>query len=245
LRAAIAAAGNADTVAFDSSLNGQTIALTSGAIEISKSLTINGPGASHLTIDGGHGSQIFAVTGGNLSISGLAFANGAAAEVGGAIQQTGTGSLTVTACAFSGNTAGGAGGGADYSNRGHGGAIYVSPSSGPTSVSASTFSANAAGGPGGTGFQSGLGSGGAIWDAGEALTHFDPPRIIYSADGELTVEDVVSRDRERGPRIGNALTGADREARGRGEAGHGLGLAFQIGQQARRADSARPLRLTQ
>ena len=170
LRAVIAAAGGGDTVAFDSSLNGQTIALTSGAITIDKSLTIDGPGAAQLAIDAGHGSQIFTVSGGNLSISGLTLADGAAPEIGGAIEQAGTGSLTVSDCTFTGNTAGGAGGSADESNQGHGGAIYISPSSGPTSVSESTFSANAAGGPGGTGFGSGLGSGGAIWDAGESLT---------------------------------------------------------------------------
>jgi len=170
LRAVIASAGGGDTIVFDPGLSGQTISLTSGAIPIDKSLTIDGPGASQLTVDAGHASRIFTVTAGNLSISGLALADGAAPDNGGAIEQLGAGSLTVAECTFTGNTAGGPGGSADESNLGHGGAIYVSPSSGPTSVSGSTFSTNAAGGPGGTGFQSGLGSGGAIWDAGQSLT---------------------------------------------------------------------------
>ncbi|HEV7770735.1 MAG TPA: choice-of-anchor Q domain-containing protein [Solirubrobacterales bacterium] len=170
LRAVISAAGGGNTVAFDPSLNGQTIALTSGAIGIDKRLMIDGPGASQLMIDAGHSSQIFTVTAGDVSISGLGLANGAAPDNGGAIKQVGAGSLTVSGCTFTDNTAGGAGGSSDESNLGHGGAIYVSESSGPTSVSGSTFSANAAGGLGGIGFQSGLGSGGAIWDRGEALT---------------------------------------------------------------------------
>jgi len=170
LRAAIAAASGGDTVAFDPSLNDQTIVLTSGAIEIGKSLTIEGLGPAQLAIDANHASRIFTVISGDLSISGLTLADGAAPKEGGAIYTESAGSLTVSDCTFTGNTAGGAGGGADESNQGFGGAIYVSPSSGPTSISESTFSANAAGGQGGGGFRSGLGSGGAIWDAGESLT---------------------------------------------------------------------------
>lgn len=167
LRAVIAAAGEGDIVDFNASLDGQTIHLTSGAIGIDKSLTIEGPGAPQLTIDAGHNSQIFALSSGNLSISALTLSNGAASENGGAIYTESTGSLAVSGCTFVGNTAGGPGGSADESNQGHGGAIYVSRSSGPTSVSDSTFTANAAGGPGGIGAESGLGSGGAIWDGGE------------------------------------------------------------------------------
>jgi hypothetical protein len=183
LRAVIAAAGNGDTVDFDASLEGQTITLTSGAINVDENLTIDGPGASQLMLDAGHASQILTVTAGNLSISGLTLANGAAPENGGAIAQTGSGSLNVSGCAFTGNTAGGAGDDEDFSNQGHGGAIYVSEFSGPTSVSDSVFSGNTAGGPGGTGFQSGLGSGGAIWDRGEALTVSDSTFTANSAGG--------------------------------------------------------------
>ena len=170
LRAVIAAAGAGDTVTFDTSLKGQTIALTSGAIAIDKGLTIEGPGAAEVVIDANHGSRIFTVSSGDLSISGLTLADGAAPREGGAIYTESAGSLTVSGCTFAGNTAGGAGGSVDDSNQGHGGAIYVSPASGPTSISESSFSANVAGGLGGTGWGSGLGSGGAIWDAGESLT---------------------------------------------------------------------------
>jgi hypothetical protein len=183
LRAVIAAAGNGDTVDFDADLAGQTIVLTSGPINVDKSLTIDGLGASQLAIDGGHASQILTVTAGDLSISGLTLVNGSAPENGGAIAQTGAGSLDVSGCVFTGNTAGAAGEAADLSNQGHGGAIYVSESSGPTSISESVFNGNTAGGLGGAGFQSGLGSGGAIWDRGEALTVSDSTFTANNAGG--------------------------------------------------------------
>jgi hypothetical protein len=172
LRATIAAAGDGDTIDFDAGLDGQTIALTSGAIAIDKGLTIDGPGAAQLTIDANHSSQIFVVSGaaGDLAISGLTFANGAAPAVGedsglgGAIEQGGAGTLKVAECTFTGNTAGGPGNAEEESNQGHGGAISVSSASGSTTIADSTFIANSAGGAGGSGFQSGLGSGGAIWD---------------------------------------------------------------------------------
>jgi len=43
---------NEDTIEFDSSVTG-TITLTSGSIEIARSVTIIGPGASNLAISGG------------------------------------------------------------------------------------------------------------------------------------------------------------------------------------------------
>ncbi len=191
LRTAIGAASDGDTIDFDASLDGQAIVLTSGAIEIDKSLTIDGPDAAQLTIDADHNSQIFTVSAGNLSISGLTLADGAApaigeaAGLGGAIEQAGGGTLTVADCTFTGNTAGGAGDAEEESNQGHGGAISVSSSSGSTTVSDSTFTANAAGGPGGAGFQSGLGSGGAIWDANPgSLTVTDSTFTDNTAGGD-------------------------------------------------------------
>jgi hypothetical protein len=162
LREVIATAGDGDAIVFDSSLDGETIELTSGAIGIDKSLTIEGPGASELTINAGHNSQIFTVAGGDLSISGLTLADGAAPEEGGAIYDEGTGSLSVSDCAFTGNTAGGAGGAVAGSGIGHGGAIYVSFSAASLSVSDCTFTGNTAGGDGGSGERGGRGRGGAI-----------------------------------------------------------------------------------
>ena len=58
LRGAIAAAADGDTIAFDASLAGATIALdkTLGPLEYAGSLTIEGPASAPVTIDGGAGA---------------------------------------------------------------------------------------------------------------------------------------------------------------------------------------------
>src|SRR6516225_1711232 len=61
LRAEIAAAQNNDKIVFAPSLNGKTIALTSGELAITKGLTIQGPGASQLTISGNNRFRVFEV----------------------------------------------------------------------------------------------------------------------------------------------------------------------------------------
>jgi len=50
LRQALADANDGDTINFDGSLKGQTIALTSGELVIDKSITITGPGSDQLAV---------------------------------------------------------------------------------------------------------------------------------------------------------------------------------------------------
>src|SRR5262249_26476919 len=80
LRDAIAHAKDGDTIVFDPSLNGQTIALTSGELAISKSLDIEGPGAGLLAISGNHASRIFDISQNQkpvaVTIAGLTIQNG-------------------------------------------------------------------------------------------------------------------------------------------------------------------------
>src|SRR5207248_7807597 len=59
LRATITNAKSGDTIVFASSLNGQTITLTSDQLTINKNLDIEGPGASLLSISGGDTNRIF------------------------------------------------------------------------------------------------------------------------------------------------------------------------------------------
>src|SRR6266508_4580725 len=59
LRAQIAAAAPGDVVVFDPSLNGQTITLSQGEIDIAKDLTLQGPGANQLTVSGNNASRVF------------------------------------------------------------------------------------------------------------------------------------------------------------------------------------------
>jgi hypothetical protein len=108
VRAEIAAAKSGDKIVFAPSLNGQTITLTSGELAISKNLTIQGPGASHLTISGDHLSQVFHVTGAQpVVLSGLTISNGVG-NLGGGIFNAGR--LTVSQSTLSGNRASDGGG---------------------------------------------------------------------------------------------------------------------------------------
>jgi uncharacterized protein (TIGR03118 family) len=80
LRGEIAVAQSGDTINFDPSLAGQTIALTSGELAISKSLDIEGLGADQLTISGNNASRVFNISGSatNVEIANLTIADGLA-----------------------------------------------------------------------------------------------------------------------------------------------------------------------
>lgn len=81
LREAIAQALPGDEINFDPSLAGQTIVLTQGQLTIDKELTVTGPGAFALTIDGNIIHRVLQITndvtnGKVVSISGVTIANG-------------------------------------------------------------------------------------------------------------------------------------------------------------------------
>jgi hypothetical protein len=79
LRDAIATASTNDTIAFDPSLNGQTITLTSGELAISQNLDLEGPGASQLTISGNDASRVFDISRRTVvTIAGLTITHGRA-----------------------------------------------------------------------------------------------------------------------------------------------------------------------
>jgi predicted outer membrane repeat protein len=156
LRAAVYAANQSNggaTIQFASSVTG-TITLTQGSLPVSSSMTIVGPGANALAIDGSDntGDGIIEDAAASLTISGLTLQNGTSSlgalstEGGGAIEQT-AGVMDVSNMAFTNNT-GGAGN--------NGGAIYAGGAA--TTVANSSFTGStAANGPLGGG-----GSGGAI-----------------------------------------------------------------------------------
>ena len=157
LRAALAAANSGDTIVFSSGLTG-TITLAS-ALTINQNVTIQGPGASNLTISGANQVGVFVVSSAvtNGIISGLTIANGnTEGGPGGGISNNGV--LTVTNSSFNDNSAGGNAGGAisnsgtfvvsgssftgnssSSGDTGVGGAIN---NSGVLTVEDSTFSAN-------------------------------------------------------------------------------------------------------
>ncbi len=128
LRDAISLAASGDTITF--SVSG-TITLT-GTLIISTNVTINGPGASSLAIDGNNAVTVFTVNSGiTASISGLTIQHGNSGFHGAGINNSGT--LTITNSALSGNVS------ADIVSSGTGGAIY---NTGTLMVSNSTLSGN-------------------------------------------------------------------------------------------------------
>jgi CSLREA domain-containing protein len=136
LREAIAYASSDpgdDTITFDSSLSGGTITLAAGQLELTDTtgaITITGPGADELTIDGNHASGVFMIHSNvTAHISGLTITNGE----GGGISNVGT--LTVTGCAITGNA-----------NSAYGGGIY---NNGILTVTDSTLSGNSTANGGG------------------------------------------------------------------------------------------------
>jgi hypothetical protein len=154
LRDALAVTPAFGRVDFQPGLAG-TIALTSGSLTIDKSLTLAGPGPKVLTVSGSgvYGFGIFyvpkAVT---VTLAGLTLTGGYAYNLGGAIDNAGT--LTVTDCLIRGNAAGGG------LSAGSGGGIY---NSGTLTVDGSTVADNKAGSQQGVG-----GDGGGIDNEGTA-----------------------------------------------------------------------------
>jgi hypothetical protein len=113
LRQAITDSGAGDTIAFRSGLSG-TITLASGLPAVTHSLTIQGPGAETITVDGDASYRLFDIhpaTGGDpVAISGLTLANGSPEassthhdEAGAILNETAD--LTVSDSVISGNTA--------------------------------------------------------------------------------------------------------------------------------------------
>src|SRR5690606_4728952 len=128
-----AAAGH-DTITF--SVTG-TITLASSLPDITGDLTITGPGAASLAIDGAGSYRPFTIANStNVTIEAITIQNGSA-DNGGGISNRGT--LTVTNSTLSGNSATSAGG--------IGGSIFNS--SGTITVTGSTLSGNSAANSGG------------------------------------------------------------------------------------------------
>jgi hypothetical protein len=152
-----------DTIVFAPSLAGQTITLTSGELDITTGLTIQGPGTGQLTISGGNNSRVFEVNASApVVLSGLTISNGIGVVrqtlpdqndgYGGGILNLST--LTLSGCVVSGNSVGGATG-----RPLSGGGIY---NAGNLTLTGCTISNNSALGT----FYTPGGVGGGIYNAG-------------------------------------------------------------------------------
>jgi hypothetical protein len=154
LRAAVAAAdaNPGSTIDFAAGLHG-VITLTSGPLDITSSMTINGPDANRLSVSGNHASRLFDVSSGtNVSLSGLTIANGLS-DQGGGIDNLG--SLTLNYDTLLGNKAVG-----DSSTTGNGGGVF-NEAGASLSVTGCTFTNNQTVGNVGVGMGGGIGNEGS------------------------------------------------------------------------------------
>lgn len=120
LREAIAAAGDGDLIRFASPLfdSSQTITLGGSALAISKSVTIEGPGAERLSISGNDASSVFSIPSGPaVTLQGMTIRDGNA-DVGGGILSAAQ--LTLQGVAVTGNKATGSGRGGGVYQTGNG-----------------------------------------------------------------------------------------------------------------------------
>jgi|GEM_PF-717161 len=118
LRQAMLDANSGDTITFDPSLAGGTLTLTSGELDITKNLTIDGftnaNGTPDLTISGNNASRVFEESGFGTSatLDGLVITNGSAnAGSGGGIATNGPNNLILKNCQVTNNQASSSGGG--------------------------------------------------------------------------------------------------------------------------------------
>ena len=102
LRQALFDANDGDIIGF--AVTG-TIGLTTGELLVDNAITISGPGAENLAVNGNAKDRVFHVTGGNVTISGLTITNGNASGngLGGGGIYNDHSTLTVNNCAISGN----------------------------------------------------------------------------------------------------------------------------------------------
>jgi hypothetical protein len=95
LRSQLGQAHDGDTINFDPSLKG-TITLTSGELQVGRSVSIEGPGSAKLSISGNHATRVLEVlTGADVSIQGLTVTNGVANAPGSGVNLVGGGGIFV------------------------------------------------------------------------------------------------------------------------------------------------------
>ena len=165
LRQAILDAAPGSTIDFDPTVfaTPQTITLTSGQLVIDKNLAIQGPGASILSVSGNNASRVFSISSGvTATLGGMTITDGSDAGgynggYGGGISNVGT--LTVTECIISENSAGSFA----YFGDGLGGGIF---NDGTLAVSNSTILGNSTAGDNG---YDGHSLGGGIYNSGSLI----------------------------------------------------------------------------
>jgi hypothetical protein len=106
------AGSGADAIEFNVPLPSTIKLTTNTELTISSDVTILGPGATSLTVDGHMTTRVFDITAGTTNVSGLTIKHGITAPSanGGGIFNGNGATLNLTDCALSGNSAGSGGG---------------------------------------------------------------------------------------------------------------------------------------
>jgi hypothetical protein len=211
--------GQFDVIQFNLPAGPQTITLTGGALDITQTVSIVGPGAGRLTINGHNSSRVFVI--GNIysqdlnllvSMSGVTISGGSAVSgsnnYGGGLLNFGT--LMVSICTFAGNAAGNSGGGGVYNDgaltlnfdtftkntvtSAGAGAAILNAASATLAVYGCTFTCNTGSGSGNNATQGGaLGNNGTATIFYSTFTHnrvtSDGGAIYNSSEGSLTVTE--------------------------------------------------------
>ncbi len=206
LRQAIADANENDTIDF--SVSG-TITLTTGHLEVRKNLTISGPGAANLAVNGNGSSRVFFINSifvsKIVSISGLTITNGSASGFypglyGGGIYNYHA-TLTLSNCTVSGNSATNDGGG--IYNAGQGGSAALT-------VNNCTLSANSTAAWGGGIFNDALAGSATVTIANSTLSSNSAAAGggIWNHNGlaTLTIADTILKRGASGENIVNEGT---------------------------------------
>lgn len=135
VRQALLDANDGDTINF--AVTG-TIGLTSGELLVAKNITISGPGARNLAIDGNAKNCVFHIASGEtVTISALSIVNGHTTGSGGGIHSDHA-TLTLNNCTISGNSGGGIYNDAEY--------VEGEPLSALLTINSSSVSNNSGGG---------------------------------------------------------------------------------------------------
>ncbi len=179
-----------------------TITLGSTLPTLTGSLTINGPGASSLTVSGNHAVGVLVLGGAAFAFQNMTIADGSAVFGGGIRVNSATG-VSVNNVVFSGNVSTGGAGGAIYNggmtvtvtnstfagNQGYGGAL-LNDGSGTLTVTNSTFSGNLGNGhPGGSIGEIGPASSTTLTNV--TVSASDPLPTIYVAQRTLTSRNSI------------------------------------------------------
>jgi hypothetical protein len=110
------AAPGLQTITYDPVFFGipRTIVLTTGGLSVSDAVTITGPGAANVAVDGGGSFRVFdlsgAVAGSNITLSGMTIQNGKAGSYAAGVM-FGPANTTINDCIITGNVGTGEGGG--------------------------------------------------------------------------------------------------------------------------------------